>query len=75
MSSQTWGFEHVGGAKRYVRRVYVVGSKGESVQGRLVYDYGEYHPVSVSGVGCLAHQHVRGDAVSASHAKPWRGAR
>ncbi|TFK84280.1 hypothetical protein K466DRAFT_602146 [Polyporus arcularius HHB13444] len=36
---QTWGFEHVGGAKRYVRRVYVVGSKGESVQGRLVYDY------------------------------------
>ncbi|KAI0691838.1 hypothetical protein C8T65DRAFT_745389 [Cerioporus squamosus] len=36
---QTWGFEVVGGAKRYVRRVYVVGAQGEAVQGRLVYDY------------------------------------
>ncbi|KAI0683460.1 hypothetical protein C8T65DRAFT_749487 [Cerioporus squamosus] len=36
---QTWGFDYVGGAKRYVRRAYLVGSKGETVQGRLVYDY------------------------------------
>ncbi|KAI0687173.1 hypothetical protein C8T65DRAFT_747138 [Cerioporus squamosus] len=36
---QTWGFDYVGGAKRYVRRAYLVGSMGETVQGRLVYDY------------------------------------
>ncbi|TFK79515.1 hypothetical protein K466DRAFT_606088 [Polyporus arcularius HHB13444] len=36
---QTWGFEHIGGGKRYVRRVYLVGSTGEAVQARLVYDY------------------------------------
>ncbi|RPD69745.1 hypothetical protein L226DRAFT_616670 [Lentinus tigrinus ALCF2SS1-7] len=36
---QTWGFENIGGAKRYVRRAYLVDAKGEAVQGRLVYDY------------------------------------
>ncbi len=39
---QTWGFEHIGGGKRYVRRVSLVGSTGEAVQARLVYDYGEF---------------------------------
>ncbi|RPD78700.1 hypothetical protein L226DRAFT_568306 [Lentinus tigrinus ALCF2SS1-7] len=28
---QTWGSESVGGAKRYIRRVYLVGAKGEAI--------------------------------------------
>ena len=44
--SQTWGFEEIGGEKRYVRRVYFVSTQGMVFEGRLVYDYGE--PIYIS---------------------------
>ena len=48
MVLQTWGFEHLGGAKRYVRRVFLVGAQGDAIQGRLVYDYGKYFAPAVN---------------------------
>ncbi|KAH9922847.1 uncharacterized protein BXZ73DRAFT_51241 [Epithele typhae] len=40
-SEQTWGFEDIGGGKRYVRHVYFHGPGGEEINVRLVYDYSE----------------------------------
>ncbi|KZV68705.1 hypothetical protein PENSPDRAFT_652992 [Peniophora sp. CONT] len=36
---QTWGFEDIGGARRYVRHLDFTGPKGEHLQKKLVYDY------------------------------------
>ena len=38
---QVWGFQLVGGQKKYARRIHCVGQKGEVVHGCLVYDYGK----------------------------------
>ncbi|KAK7694795.1 hypothetical protein QCA50_001983 [Cerrena zonata] len=39
IAEQTWGFEEIGDARRYVRHVYFIGPAGERIQARLVYDY------------------------------------
>ena len=40
-SFEIWGFAVVDGLKRYVRRIHFIGPKGETIQARMVFDYGE----------------------------------
>ena len=39
--AQTWGFQVLGGEKRHVRKIHFVSAKGEVIEARAVYDYGE----------------------------------
>ncbi|KAJ3490554.1 hypothetical protein NLI96_g1342 [Meripilus lineatus] len=38
-SEQIWGVQEIGGVKRFARRIYFIGPKGEQVTARVVYDY------------------------------------
>ena len=37
--AKTWGFEEIGGERRYARHLDFTGPKGEHLQKKLIYDY------------------------------------
>ena len=62
MRAQTWGFQVLGGEKRHVRKIHFVSAKGEVIEARAVYDYGEpgisFSPETQNGLmtACFAQR-------------------
>lgn len=41
-NEQIWGFQEIGGHRRYVRHVLFTGPKTQRVEAIMVYDYGQF---------------------------------
>ncbi|THV02291.1 hypothetical protein K435DRAFT_653618 [Dendrothele bispora CBS 962.96] len=57
---QIWGFEIINGERRYTRHVQFTGPGGESIKGKLVYDYGKLANSCFffNGRECVTYTHI-----------------